>query len=131
MESALDDDLERVSSDLQESNWEIQLKTTDGTRSDTVQAKPDITVKQMLQDTYGISRSNISRSTVYFGDSELELDDTFEECGISDGARLEVDLAGNQVSHVVVDNGSWENRMGFASLDEVISCDSLAIDNSA
>jgi len=117
MESALDEDLERVSSDLHD--VKVEMRTTDG-RCDEIRANPSQTVNALMQKNYQLSAYRTKRSTVYLGDMALEHDDTLEECGICDGARLTVCLSTHRkASHIVIDDGCWQNRMGFAGEDEV------------
>jgi len=112
MESSLNMDLERVASVLYD--LEVEMRTTDGLR-DNIRAKSSSTVGNLLLKNYGVSTSCALRSTVYLGDMALEHGDTLEESGICDGARLTVNLAPQRIpSHVVIDNGTWQNRMGFA-----------------
>jgi actin-related protein len=118
MESTLDEDLERVASGLYDlDHLEVEMRTNDGC-SDKFRAKSSLTVENLLLKNYGVSTSCAKLSTVYLGDMALEHGDTLEESGICDGARLTVDLAPQRIaSHVVIDNGTWQNRMGFAGED--------------
>lgn len=64
------------------------------------------------------------------GDVELEKDDTLEDNGVDNGARLTLQLArGRPSSHVVIDAGRWRMRMGFAGNEEAPS-DELLFDYS-
>ena len=120
---ALDQDLQRMSSEMSASEeYRVSVTTSEGITNE-VTAAPGLTLEQMLIGTYNVSDWQAERSCVYMGDDELSLYDTFETNGIEPGARLTVELGvvPGKSKHVVMDNGTWKNRAGFGGYDEEVA----------
>jgi len=90
MEQRLDEDVERVSSQISETTMEIELCTTDGSDATRVAVTPEDVIGEVVERVMDPNRSWSGFSVMLGGGYELDPAATFNEFGIEDGARITV-----------------------------------------